>query len=65
MILFSSSVYFIDYGPQLENEKAKLETRLHELKLLEPLQYEDVAYLHTQWKELKRNTEEFLSLIHI
>ena len=23
---------------QLENEKAKLETRLHELKLLEPLQ---------------------------
>ena len=63
MILFSSSVYFIDYGPQLENEKAKLETRLHELKLLEPLQYEDVAYLHTQWKELKRNTEEFRTFI--
>ena len=48
---------------QLENEKAKLETRLHELKLLEPLQYEDVAYLHTQWKELKRNTEEFRTFI--
>ena len=48
---------------QLENEKAKLETRLHELKLLEPLQYEDVAYLHTQWQELKRNTEEFRTFI--
>ena len=48
---------------QLENEKAKLETRLHELKLLEPLQYEDVAYLHTQWKELKRNAEEFRTFI--
>ena len=48
---------------QLENEKTKLETRLHELKLLEPLQYEDVAYLHTQWKELKRNTEEFRTFI--
>lgn len=48
---------------QLENEKAKLETRLHELKLLEPLQYEDVAYLHTQWRELKRNTEEFRTFI--
>ena len=48
---------------QLENEKAKLETRLHELKLLESLQYEDVAYLHTQWQELKRNTEEFRTFI--
>ena len=48
---------------QLEDEKAKLETRLHELKLLELLQYEDVAYLHTQWKELKRNTEEFRTFI--
>ena len=48
---------------QLENEKAKLETSLHELKLLEPIAYEDVAYLHTQWKELKRNTEEFRTFI--
>ena len=48
---------------QLENEKAKLETSLHELKLLEPVAYEDVAYLHTQWKELKRNTEEFRTFI--
>lgn len=48
---------------QLENEKAKLETRLHELKLLEPLQYEDVAYLYTQWRKLKRNTEEFRTFI--
>ena len=48
---------------QLENEKAKLETRLHDLKLLEPLQYEDVAYLYTQWRELKRNTEEFRTFI--
>ena len=48
---------------QLENEKTKLETRLHELKLLEPIVYEDVAYLHTQWKELKRNTEEFRTFI--
>ena len=48
---------------QLENEKTKLETRLHELKLLEPIAYEDVAYLHTQWQELKRNTEEFRTFI--
>ena len=48
---------------QLENEKTKLETRLHELKLLEPFAYEDVAYLHTQWRELKRNTEEFRTFI--
>lgn len=48
---------------QLENEKAKLETRLHELKLLEPIAYEDVAYLYTQWKELKRNTKEFRTFI--
>ena len=48
---------------QLENEKAKLETRLHDLKLLEPLQYEDVTYLYTQWRELKRNTEEFRTFI--
>ena len=48
---------------QLENEKAKLETRLHELKLLEPIVYEDVAYLYTQWRELKRNTEEFRTFI--
>ena len=48
---------------QLENEKAKLEARLHDLKLLEPLQYEDVAYLYTQWRELKRNTEEFRTFI--
>lgn len=48
---------------QLENEKTKLETRLHELKLLEPIAYEDVAYLHTQWRELKRNTEEFRTFI--
>ena len=48
---------------QLENEKAKLETRLHDLKLLESLQYEDVAYLYTQWRELKRNTEEFRTFI--
>ena len=48
---------------QLENEKTKLETRLHKLKLLEPIAYEDVAYLHTQWKELKRNTEEFRTFI--
>ena len=48
---------------QLENEKAKLEASLHELKLLEPIAYEDVAYLHTQWQELKRNTEEFRTFI--
>lgn len=47
----------------MENEKAKLETRLHKLKLLEPIAYEDVAYLHTQWKELKRNTEGFRTFI--
>ena len=48
---------------QLENEKAKLETSLHELKLLEPIAYEDVAYLYMQWRELKRNTEEFRTFI--
>lgn len=47
----------------LENTKAQLETKLHELKLLEPIAYEDVSYLHTQWKELKRNTEEFRTFI--
>ena len=27
------------------------------------LAYEDVAYLYTQWRELKRNTEEFRTFI--
>ena len=61
LLLFPDDL--LQRAEQLEHEIAKLETRLHELKLLEPIAYEDVAYLHTQWKELKRNTEEFRTFI--
>ena len=47
----------------LENEKAQLETRLKEMQLLMPIEYKDVEYLYKQWKELKRNTEEYRTFI--
>lgn len=47
----------------LENEKAQLETRLKEMQLLTPIEYKDVEYLYKQWKELKRNTEEYRTFI--
>lgn len=47
----------------LENEKVQLETRLKEMQLLEPIEYKDVEYLYKQWKELKRNTEEYRTFI--
>ena len=47
----------------LENEKAQLEIRMSEMKLMEPVEYKDVEYLYKQWKELKRNTEEYRTFI--
>ncbi|MGN0607258.1 MAG: recombinase family protein, partial [Oscillospiraceae bacterium] len=47
----------------LENEKAQLETRMSEMKLMEPVEYKDVEYLYKQWKEMKRNTEEYRTFI--
>lgn len=47
----------------LENEKAQLEARMSEMKLMEPVDYKDVEYLYKQWKELKRNTEEYRTFI--
>ncbi|MDD7184218.1 MAG: recombinase family protein [Oscillospiraceae bacterium] len=47
----------------LENEKTQLETRLKEMQLLTPIEYKDVEYLYKQWKELKRNTEEYRTFI--
>ena len=49
----------------MENEKAKLETSLHELKFwLEPVAYEDVAYIFAYAMAVaERNTEEFRTFI--
>ena len=53
----------IQRAEELEKEKAQLETRLKSMKLLEPIEYKDISYLHTQWKELQRNTEEYRTFI--
>lgn len=53
----------IQRAETLENEKTQLETRLKEMQLLEPIEYKDVEYLYKQWKELKRNTEEYRTFI--
>ena len=53
----------IQRAETLENEKAQLETRLKEMQLLTPIEYKDVEYLYKQWKELKRNTEEYRTFI--
>ena len=47
----------------LETEKASLETRLKSLQMLEEISYSDVAYLLDEYKELKRNTEEFRTFL--
>ena len=47
----------------LETEKASLETRLKSLQMLEEISYSDVEYLLDEYKELKRNTEEFRTFL--
>ena len=37
--------------------------RLQEMQLLEPITHKDVEHLYRQWKEIKRNTEEFRTFI--
>ncbi|MDD7295606.1 MAG: recombinase family protein [Oscillospiraceae bacterium] len=53
----------IQRAERLEKEKVQLEMRLQEMQLLEPITYKDVEHLYRQWKEIKRNTEEFRTFI--
>ena len=53
----------ISRAEALETEKANLETRLKSLQMLEEISYSDVAYLLDEYRELKRNTEEFRTFL--
>ncbi len=47
----------------LEEERSQLETQLKSMQLFEPIEYNNYSYLFKEWKELKRNTEEFRSFV--
>lgn len=53
----------IQRAEELEAEKAELEISLQNLQLLQPIEYKEVSYLLTEWKELKQNTEEFRTFV--
>lgn len=53
----------IQRAEALEEQRAELETRIHSLKLLEPVEYNDVSVLYKEWKVTERNTERFRSFI--
>lgn len=53
----------IQRAESLETEKSQLEIRLQSMQILEPIVYQDVSYLLTEWKSLQHNTAEFRSFV--
>lgn len=47
----------------LEEERSQIETQLKSMQLFEPIEYNNYIYLFKDWKELKRNTEEFRNFV--
>ncbi len=53
----------IERAEQLEEKRVEVESQLNSLSFYSEIQYSDVSHILTEWKNLKRNTEEFRSFV--